>query len=217
MDQLLAEDIDVKNEMNIIFKKLEDGFNDILKNTEKFEGPYGKIIENLKEYARVTSESQEASPFFAVAKKYEGLLDGQKQNIHDVTDDVILVLRQLVGKSDLLNDSIKELSSAAKDARKLKGKLEKIDADIADAQTKGRTDKATKKLAEKETKTAEFNASKDKLSDTKDRFDKLMTDFNQEKDELIKKSLTDLIASEKKLIEAMQAVHEELDKTVASL
>ncbi len=219
LEQLISEDVDVKNEMHNIFKQLEDGFQDILKNTEKFEGPYNKIIENLKDYARVTTTTgnQEDSPFFDVAKKYEGLLDGHKEYIHDVTDDVILVLQQLIGKSKLLDEAIKELSSAAKDARKLKNKLEKIDEDISNAQAQGKSDKATKKLAEKETKTAEFNSAKDKLASILERFNVKIDDFNSERDELMKKSLGDLIASEKKLIEAMQSVHDELDKAAGSL
>ena len=217
MDQLLSEDVDIKNEMHAVFKKLEGGFSDLLNTIGKLESPYSKIVENLKEYALNTAEDQQQSPFFGLAQKYEGLIDAQKQYVHDVTDDVLIVLQQLVSKSELLNDSIKDLSSAAKNARKLSQKIAKIEADIEDAQAKGKPDKATKKLAEKETKTAEFDTAKSKLSDVKDRFDKLMDDFNSERNELLKKSLTDLIADEKKYIEVMQAVITEIENTVEGL
>ena len=44
MDQLLSEDVDIKNVMHDVFKKLEGAFSDLLGNVGKLEGPYSKIV-----------------------------------------------------------------------------------------------------------------------------------------------------------------------------
>ncbi|MHA1385184.1 MAG: hypothetical protein ACTSR3_15650 [Candidatus Helarchaeota archaeon] len=217
IDKLLEEELDLKNEMHTIFKKLEDGYEDYLKVYEKFEKPLEQIIEYLKEYARATEENQQDSPFFELAKQYETLIDGQKQLAHDLYDDVVLVMQNIVNKSQLLNDTIKELNSAAKHARKLKAKIAKIESDIEVLHAKGKTEKVPKKEAEKQQKEAEFNLAKDKLASAKEKYDNMLADFNQEKDEMLKKALSDLADADKKYIEVIKGVLDKIEDAAGKL
>ncbi len=219
IETLIGEDIDLKNEFLSIFKNLEGGYSDILKVIEKFEKPIMQIIENWKEYARETSETgnQEDSPFFNLAKQMENLIDGQKQYVHDVTDDVVLIMQQIVSKSELLNDVIKELNSAAKNARKLNSKIAKLEEDIEVLHAKGKPEKVPKKEAEKQTKESEFNLAKDKLIDARDKYDKNTRNFLLEKDELLKKSLKDLIVAEEKRIESVKSVIDQIERTAKKM
>ncbi|MHA1299138.1 MAG: hypothetical protein ACTSO9_06885 [Candidatus Helarchaeota archaeon] len=218
IDKLLEEEeLDLKNEMYAIFKKLQGGYEDYLKVYEKFEKPLEQIIENLKEYARATEENQQDSPFFELAKQYETLIDGQKQLAHDLYDDVVLVMQNIVSKSQLLNDTIKELNSAAKHARKLKAKIAKIEAYIEELHAKGKPEKVPKKEAEKQQKEAEFNLAKDKLASAKEKYDNMLLDFNQEKDELLKKALSDLADADKKYIEVINGVLGKIEEAAGKL
>ncbi|MHA1379149.1 MAG: hypothetical protein ACTSRG_12275 [Candidatus Helarchaeota archaeon] len=217
IDKLLNEDLDLENKMHSIFKKLEDGFGDFLKVYEKFEKPITQIVENLKEYARETVENQQESPFFDLAKQYEALIDGQKQFQHDVYDDVVIVLQQIVSKSQLLNEAIKELNSAAKNARKLKHKIEKLEEDIEVLHAKGKPEKVPKKEADKQAKESEFNLAKDKLMQAYEKYQNMLTDFNEERDELLKKALKDLADADKKYIDVVKGVLDKLEDTAGNL
>ena len=217
METLLTEEVDLENKMHQIFKKLEDGFEDYLKVYEKFEKPIEQIINNLKEYARATEANQQDSPFFEVAKKYEVLRDGQQQLGHDLHDDVVLAMQQIVNKSQLLNDTIKELNQAAKKARNLKSKIEKIESDIEILHAKGKSEKVPKKEQDKQTKESEFNLAKDRLNDALGKYENMLTDFHQEKDEMLKKALNDLSEANKKYIDVLKSVLNEIEATAGKL
>ena len=185
IDKLIDEDVDIKNEMQSIFKKLEDGYSDYLNVYEKFEKPLIQIINNFKEYARESSATgnQEDSPFFNYAKMLENLIDGQKQYVHDVNDDVILALQQIINKSNLLNETIKDLNKAVKNARKLKKKIEKIDEDIEVLHAKGKPEKIPKKESEKSTKETEYSLARSQLEEAINKFQNMQSDFNNERNE----------------------------------
>ncbi|MHA1379148.1 MAG: hypothetical protein ACTSRG_12270 [Candidatus Helarchaeota archaeon] len=217
IDTLINEDVDIKNKNLDIFKKLEDGYSDLLGVFEKFEKPLAKIIDNFKEYARETSENQEDSPFFSLAKSFENLIDAQKQYTHDVNDDLVLPLQQLINKSKLLNEAIKELNSAAKNARKLKNKILKIEEDIEVLQAKGKPEKIPKKETEKQTKEAEYNLARDRLAAVKDKFESLASDFATDRNEILKKGLSDLVKAEKQYISVIENISAEEEKVVTTL
>ncbi len=214
IDTIIAEDIDVKNEFNTIFKNLEDGFKGILSVYEKLEKPYLQISENLKEYAKATSESgkEESSPFFSLGKKYETLIDSHKELSHDITDDVVIVLQTLVSKSVLLNEEFKVLNSSVKDVRNLRNKIAKLEVQIEEAHGKGKPDKATKKEAEKQIKQDELDSANTKLKSKKEHFDKTIADFNEERDEMLKKALKKLITAENTQIKAINGIIGGLEK-----
>ena len=217
IDTLTSEDVSLKNEMHPIFKELGAGFEALISVYEKFEKPLTKIIDSLKDYARETAANQQDSPFFALANKYQALIDGQKQLIHDITDDIVLVMQQIVQKSILLNESIKDLNSCAKDARKLKNKIAKLEEGIELLHVKGKPEKITKKESEKDAKEAEYDLAKDKLKDSKARFDKIFTDFNEERNALLKKALTDIGAMEKTYAGVINDLIAEAESTAAAL
>ncbi|MFX1449678.1 MAG: hypothetical protein ACFFCM_02475 [Promethearchaeota archaeon] len=212
--KLMEEEVYLENEMHSIFRKLEDGYGDMIKVYEKFEKPIQKIIETLKEYARQTSESQQDSPFFTLAKKYGSLIDAQKQLIYDTQNGVVNVLLSIVQKSELLNDTIKDLNDNAKNARKLKNKIKKLEEDIKELQAKAKPDKVIKKENEKQTKESEFNLARDRLIEAKGKFDGVLTNFNIDRDEILKEALKKLANAEKTYLDAMKDVIDE-EKEVA--
>lgn len=206
LDKLINEDVDIKNEMHLVFKQVEDGYTEIIKVYEKFEKPLLKMSGNLKEFARISSEKQEDSPFFGLAKKYESLIDGQKQLIRSVQENVIKFMDEIINKSALLNDTIKELNLRVKDARKLKVRIEKIDEEIEKLNIKAQPDKLSKKETEKKAKEDEYNLARDKLSQSKERFEKVSNEFNLERDGLLKNALLKLTDAEKAYIEVMKDI-----------
>ena len=207
IDRLLEEDISLKNEMQEIFKQLEDGYDDTLKVYEKFEKPLMKISESLKLFAQEQGVSEESS-FTALAQKYDSLLAAQKQLIHDITDDTIITMRQIVQKAVLLNDTIKELNNAAKNARKIKNKIDQLDQKIEVMHSKGKPEKVPGLETQKQAREAELNLAKDKLNDAKQRYDDIMIDFNAERNEILKDAMKKLAKAESKYIEAMKEVIE---------
>ncbi len=214
IERLINEDIDLRNEMRSIFRKLEDGYGDMIEVYEKFEKPLIQIIDTLKEYARQTSEDQQDSPYFALAKKYESLIDAQKQLAHTVTNDVILLLQGIENKSELLNDSIKDLNSAAKNARKLRNKINKLDEQIEELKAKGKPEKVPKKESEKQIKTSEFNLARDRLIEAKGKFEGTLGNFNMERDDSLKDALEKLAEAENKYVDALKEIIDE-EKDVA--
>ncbi|NVM02100.1 MAG: hypothetical protein HWN67_07170 [Candidatus Helarchaeota archaeon] len=217
IERLINEDIDLKNEMHSIFRKLEDGYDDMIKVYEKFEKPLTQIIDTLKEYARLTSEDQQDSPYFALAKRYESLIDSQKQLVHDVKNDVVIVLQDIVNKSELLNESIKDLNSAAKNARKLRNKINKLGDQIEELKAKGKPEKVPKKESEKQIKESEFSLARDKLIEAKGRFDGTLGNFNIERDDILKDALEKMADAENKYVNTMKDVIDEEKEAAGKL
>ncbi|NVM02101.1 MAG: hypothetical protein HWN67_07175 [Candidatus Helarchaeota archaeon] len=214
IDKIIAEDIDVKNEFTTIFKKLEGGFKGLIGVYEKSDKAYAQISDNLKEYAKATSASgkEEASPFFALGNNYEAIIDSHKQLSLDITDDIIIVLQHLVGKSALLDETYKDLNSYIKDVRKLRNKVAKIEAQIEDLHAKGRPEKVTKKESEKQKTQEELNSANDRLKSSKERYDNAIGDFNQERDEILKGALKKLVSAENTYIGALKGIIGGLEK-----
>ena len=217
VDILINEDIDIKNEMHSIFKQLEDSYEDIRKIYEKFEKPFTKIVGSLKDYAKSTVENQQDSPFFSLAKKYESLVDGQQQLVNNLANNVITVFAEIMQKSILLNDTIKELNNYAKDARNLKKKIIKMEEDITKLHAKGKVEKIPKKETEKKAKESEFDLAKDRLIGSKGRFDTVLVDFNQERDGLLKGALKKLAEAENAYIEVLKEVTTMEEETVEKI
>ncbi|MHA1381791.1 MAG: hypothetical protein ACTSRG_25760 [Candidatus Helarchaeota archaeon] len=217
VDTLIDEGIDVKNEMHSIFKDLEDAYDDIADNYKKMEKPLKKIIENFKDFAKETAEIQTESPVFELAKKYEGLLDAQQKLVTNLNNDVVLTLKQIIMKSELLNDNIKELNSFSKNARKLKEKINKLEEDITKLHAKGKTDKIPSKETEKSGKESEYKVAKDKLIGSKNRFDEIWKDFHQEMNELLKKALEKSAEANKAYGDALKDVADEESNTAGKL
>lgn len=65
LDKLINEDVDIKNEMHLVFKQVEDGYTEIIKVYEKFEKPLLKMSGNLKEFARISSETRGFAIFWS--------------------------------------------------------------------------------------------------------------------------------------------------------
>jgi len=217
IDTLIDEGIDVKNAMHSIFKDLENAYDDVADIYKKLEKPLKKIVDSLKDYASATAEMQAESPVFELSKKYETLIDAQKDLVLNINNDVVLTLKQIIQKSELLNDNIKELNSFSKDARKLKEKIAKLEEDITKLHSKGKTDKIPKKETEKAGKESEYKVVKDKLASSKNRFDDIWKEFNDEMTELFKKALEKLSEANKAYSHALKEVAEEESDTAGKL
>ena len=217
LDELMEKGADVENEMHKTFKDLENEFEEIVDIHGKYEKHYKKIAKKLKDYAQKTSEVETQSPVYSLAQKYESLIEGQKALITNLTNDVVLVLKQIVEKSELLNDRIKELNSFAKDARKLRDKIKDLKEDIEKMKEKGKTDKLPKKEAELSGKESQYKVVEDKLKGSKNRFDEIWTEFNSEFTPMFKNALAKMSAANKTYIALLTEVADEEANTSGNL
>ena len=200
LDELIEKGADVENEMHKIFKDLENEYEEVVDIHGKYEKHYKKIAKKLKNYAEKTAEEETQSPVYSLAQKYETLIDGQKSLITSLTNNVVLVLKQIVEKSELLNDSIKELNKFAKETRKLKYKVSDLKKDIAKMQEKGQTEKIPKKETELAGKKSSYKVAEDKLKGSKTRFDEIWAEFNSEFNPMFKGVLAKMAAANKTYI-----------------
>ena len=209
LDELIEKGADVENEMHKIFKDLENEYDEVVDIHGKYEKHLKKIAKKLKNYAEKTSEVETQSPVYSLAQKYETLIEGQKSLITNLTNNVVLVLKQIVEKSELLNDSIKELNSFAKDTRKLKNKIKDLTEDIEKMKEKGKTEKLPKKETELAGKESQYKVSEDKLKGSKNRFDEIWAEFNSEFSPMFKGVLAKMSAANKTYIALLTEVADE--------
>ncbi|MFX1452826.1 MAG: hypothetical protein ACFFCM_18460 [Promethearchaeota archaeon] len=217
LDELIDKGADVENEMHKTFKDLESEFEEIVDIHGKYEKHYKKIAKKLKDYAQKTSEVETESPVFGLSQKYESLIEGQKSLITNLTNDVVLVLKQIVEKSEILNDSIKELNSFAKDTKKLRDKIKDLKEDIEKMKEKGKTEKIPKKEAELTGKESQYKVVEDKLKGAKNRFDEMWAEFNSEYSPMFKGALAKMSAANKTYIALLTEVADEEASTSENL
>ncbi len=217
LDELIEKGADVENEMHKIFKDLENEYEEIVDIHGKYEKHLKKIAKKLKDYAEKTSEDETQSPAYGLAQKYETLIDGQKSLVTSLTNNVVLVLKQIVEKSEILNDAIKELNSFAKETRKLKNKVNDLKKDIAKMQEKGQTEKIPKKETELSGKESQYKVAEDKLKGSKNRFDEIWAEFNSEFSPMFKGVLAKMSAANKTYIALLTEVADEEANTSQNL
>jgi hypothetical protein len=197
--------------MSFTFKQIEDCFSDLTKIHEKFEKPLTKLSGYFKKYASLTAEIEQDSPFYELAIKYDELIEGNKQFIAEIADNIIVRIQEIIKNSEMLNDDIKEMNSNAKIARKIENKISKLEDDIKKLNLTGKHEKAAQKENEKRGKEEEFKLAKNELSLAKMRFDNTFSEFGEIRDQILKNFLTNLVKAEKEYMNIKKEVINKAD------
>ncbi len=197
LGDLINEETRLENEMLPIFKKLFGSYDNFQNSIGKLEKSFLKIIEGLEKFGEFEGES----PLYSLAKNYISLKEGMKQFRINMNEKFVLVLQELVQKSELLNELYDELNAAVKKFKKIKEKMEKVEKQLASLDQQVENFKWAKKLKEKDDLEPEFNFLKEKLNDSYQKFNKIIGYYQEERDGLLKKAILGLVDAQKKYSE----------------